>query len=298
MIMGYAQNGSFKEAMFLFQEMIDSGILPTSVTFVGVLFACSHAGLVEEGRNFYKLMVYTYGIPPSVEHCACMVDLLGRAGYLEEAETFLLDSPFREEPGIWGSLLAACGVYNNSDVGSRAAQHCLWLEPRHSSTYTLLSNIYASSKLWNDVTRIRDLMKEKGVEKEPGFSCLRVDLACNEDLITAQAVFLSHVVFTNISRQIQTNWATSPIFNLNRCLQTTTLPCLKEHLMKPFADASRCQHFCRRRCIEQVAQLAWPESLPPETSIVKRNPQNADKNKKYVFARGGTIRASAGRGGG
>ncbi|KAI7993884.1 putative pentatricopeptide repeat-containing protein [Camellia lanceoleosa] len=160
--------------MFLFQEMIDSGILPTSVTFVGVLFACSHAGLVEEGRNFYKLMVYTYGIPPSVEHCACMVDLLGRAGFLEEAETFLLDSPFREEPGIWGSLLAACGVYNNSDVGSRAAQHCLWLEPRHSSTYTLLSNIYASSKLWNDVTRIRDLMKEKGVEKEPGFSCLRL----------------------------------------------------------------------------------------------------------------------------
>ncbi|GMP94926.1 hypothetical protein CsSME_00044181 [Camellia sinensis var. sinensis] len=174
MIMGYAQNGSFKEAMLLFQEMIDSGILPTSVTFVGVLFACSHAGLVEEGRNFYKLMVYNYGIPPSVEHCACMVDLLGRAGYLEEAETFLLDSPFREEPGIWGPLLAACGVYNNSDVGSRAAQHCLWLEPRHSSTYTLLSNIYASSKLWNNVTRIRDLMKEKGVEKEPGFSCLRL----------------------------------------------------------------------------------------------------------------------------
>ncbi|KAI7993880.1 Pentatricopeptide repeat-containing protein [Camellia lanceoleosa] len=136
--------------------------------------ACKPCGLVEEGRNFYKLMVYTYGIPPSVEHCACMVDLLGRAGFLEEAETFLLDSPFREEPGIWGSLLAACGVYNNSDVGSRAAQHCLWLEPRHSSTYTLLSNIYASSKLWNDVTRIRDLMKEKGVEKEPGFSCLRL----------------------------------------------------------------------------------------------------------------------------
>ncbi|XP_059644768.1 pentatricopeptide repeat-containing protein At4g13650-like [Cornus florida] len=173
LIMGYAQNGLFKEALLLFQEMKDSRILPTSVTFVGVLFACSHAGLVEEGRNYYKLMVYNYGIPPSVEHCTCMVDLLGRAGYLEEAETFLLDCPFSKEFEIWGSLLAACGVHRNSDVGSRAAQHLLQLQPHHSSMYTSLSNLYASKELWTDVTRIRDLMKEMGVEKEPGCSWLR-----------------------------------------------------------------------------------------------------------------------------
>lgn len=170
MITGYAQNGFCKEALLLFQEMTSSGILPTAVTFVGILFACSHAGLVEEGRNFYNLMVHNYGIPPSMEHCTCMVDLLGRAGYLEEAEAFLLSSSFSKEPGIWGSLLSACGVHKNSDVGSRAAQHCLFLEPHYSSSYTALSNIYASKELWSEVSRIRDLMKDMGVEKEPGCS--------------------------------------------------------------------------------------------------------------------------------
>ena len=170
MITGYAQNGFCKEALLLFQEMMSSGILPTAVTFVGILFACSHAGLVEEGRNFYNLMVNYYGILASMEHCTCMVDLLGRAGYLEEAEAFLLNSSFSKEPGIWGSLLSACGIHKNSDVGSRAAQHCLFLDPHGSSSYTNLSNMYASKELWSEASRIRALMKEMGVEKEPGCS--------------------------------------------------------------------------------------------------------------------------------
>ncbi|XP_057984186.1 pentatricopeptide repeat-containing protein At4g13650-like [Malania oleifera] len=179
LITGYAHNGLCLEALLLFQELENSGILPTSVTFVGVLFACSHAGLVEEGRNYYKSMVHDYGIPPSIEHCTCMVDLLGRAGYLDEAETFLLNSPFSKEPEIWVSLLAACGFHKNSDVGSRAAQHCLSLQPRDSSTYAILSNIYASKELWCEVTKIRDLMKAIGVEKESGCSWIEVKNSVN-----------------------------------------------------------------------------------------------------------------------
>ncbi|KAK9273018.1 hypothetical protein L1049_017825 [Liquidambar formosana] len=111
MITGYAQNGCCNEALLLFQEMTNSGIFPTCVTFVGILFACSHAGLVEEGRNYYKLMVHYYKIPPSVEHCTCMVDLLGRAGYLDEAETFLLNSPFSKEPQDLG--VSSCCLWSS-----------------------------------------------------------------------------------------------------------------------------------------------------------------------------------------
>ncbi|OVA20251.1 Pentatricopeptide repeat [Macleaya cordata] len=174
MITGYAQNGLTSKSLLLFREMMESGLIPTSITFTGVLFACSSAGLVEEGRNFYNSMVFYYGIPPSVEHCTCMVHLLGRAGYLDDAETFLLNSPFPSEPGLWRSLLAACGVHKNMDVGVRAAEQCLRLEPHDSTTYVTLSNIYASKQLWHEVSRIRDFMREMGVEKEPGCSWIEV----------------------------------------------------------------------------------------------------------------------------
>lgn len=196
MIVGYAQNGFSEKALLLFQEMRDSGVILTCITFIGVLFACSHAGLVEEGRHNYNLMVYDYGIPPSVEHCTCMVDLLGRAGYLNEAETFLLKSPFPSEPGIWRTLLAACGVHNNCDVGVRAAQHCLWLEPHDSATYVILSNIYASKQLWYEVSRIRDLMKDMGVEKEPGCSWIEVRNMVHVFVSDDQSCFPDEVVVT------------------------------------------------------------------------------------------------------
>lgn len=170
MITGYAQSGFCKEALLLFQEMTSSGIVPTAVTFVGILFACSQVGLVEEGRIFYNLMVHNYGIPPSIEHCTCMVDLLGRAGYLEEAETFLLNSSFSTDPKVWRSLLSACGIHKNSDIGARAAQQCSFLEPCDSLPYTTLSNIYASKESWSEVARIRARMEEMGIQKETGFS--------------------------------------------------------------------------------------------------------------------------------
>ncbi|KAF8393423.1 hypothetical protein HHK36_021667 [Tetracentron sinense] len=175
MITGYAQNGFSEKSLLLFEEMTNSDVIPTCITFIGILFACSHAGFVQEGRHCYNLMIFKYGIPPSVEHCTCMVDLLGRAGYLHEAENFLLNSPFPSEPGIWKSLLAACGVHKNVDVAVRAARHCLLLEPQDSATYVILSNIYASKQLWCEVSRIRNLMKEMGVEKEPGRSWIEVN---------------------------------------------------------------------------------------------------------------------------
>ncbi|XP_077242720.1 pentatricopeptide repeat-containing protein At2g27610-like [Tasmannia lanceolata] len=174
MIVGYAQNGFSEKSLYLFEEMKNSGLIPTCITFIGVLFACSHAGLVDEGRHYFDLMIFNYGISPSVEHSTCMVDLLGRAGHLDEAEAFLINSPFSSEPTIWRTLLSACGVHKDMDVGVRAAETCLRLEPHVSSTYVLLSNIYASKYLWCEVTRIRNLMRDMGVEKEPGCSWIEI----------------------------------------------------------------------------------------------------------------------------
>ncbi|KAJ4951667.1 hypothetical protein NE237_028499 [Protea cynaroides] len=196
MIIGYAQNGFSDIALLLFQEMRDTGVIPTCITFVGVLFACSHAGLIEEGINYYNLMIYDYEILPSVEHCTCMVGLLGRAGYLKEAEAFLLKSPFPSEPGMWRTLLAACGVHKNSDVGVRAAHHCLWLEPHDSATYVILSNIYASKQLWCEVTRIRDMMKVMGVEKEPGCSWIEVRNIVHVFVANDKSCFIDEVFET------------------------------------------------------------------------------------------------------
>ncbi|KAJ8644847.1 hypothetical protein MRB53_006595 [Persea americana] len=196
MIMGYAQNGFSQKALCLFGEMEKLSVTPTSVTFIGILLVCSYTGLVGKGRHFFNMMVSDYRILPSVEHCTCMVDLLGRAGHLDEAETFLLNSQFSSEPSIWKSLLAACRVHRNSDIAIRVAEHCLHLEPHDSSTYVLLSNIYASKCLWAEVERIRILMREVGIEKEPGCSWI--------DIRNSMYVFISDDRFHSANVEIVT----------------------------------------------------------------------------------------------
>ncbi|XP_058074214.1 pentatricopeptide repeat-containing protein At2g27610-like [Magnolia sinica] len=174
MIIAYAQNGMSQKSLCLFGDMKKIGLNPTCVTFIGVLLACSHAGLVDEGRCFYDMMIHDFGISPSLEHVACMVDLLGRARCLSEAETFLTNSPFSSESTIWRSLLAACRVHNYTDIGIRVAKQCLRLDPRDPATYVLLSDIYALKCSWAEVGRIRDLMRDIGVEKDPGCSWISI----------------------------------------------------------------------------------------------------------------------------
>ncbi|XP_074276488.1 pentatricopeptide repeat-containing protein At4g13650-like [Silene latifolia] len=174
-ITGYAQNGFSKEAILLFHQIEKCNFLPNSVTFVGVLLACCHAGLVQEGRHYYQLMTSHFGISPSIEHCTCMVNLLGRSGYVAEAEEFLRNSPYKEELVIWKSLLASCEAHKDFNVAARVAEYCLHLNPDDSSTYTMLSNIYAVKHLWDEVGRTRDSMKMGDVAKEPGCSWIEVN---------------------------------------------------------------------------------------------------------------------------
>jgi pentatricopeptide repeat protein len=171
---GFAAHGQPEMALRLFAEMRQLGIEPNGVTFVAVLNACSHGGLVDEGFKHFNLM-RSMGIRPSVQHYGCLVDLLGRAGFLEEA--FNLASSLPEDPGFvtWSSLLAACQGHGNVDMAEVAAQKLAEAEPSHGSSYVLLSNIYARAGQWEDLKRTRSRMEEHRVVKKPGLSWIEVD---------------------------------------------------------------------------------------------------------------------------
>lgn len=171
---GLAQNGKGLDALHKFEEMKAENIIPDEATFVSVLSACRHAGLVEEGRRQFASMCNDYGIVPSEKHYSCMVDILGRAGRLTEAEDVILTLPLEPTASMWGALLAACRSYGNVNVAERAAEEYLKLEPQNAGVYVSLSDIYAAAGRWDDAAKVRKLMKEKGLQKEPGRSWIEV----------------------------------------------------------------------------------------------------------------------------
>lgn len=174
MIVGLAQNGQATEALQLFNQMLECGQNPDHVTMIGVLCACSHAGLVEEGRHYFHSMRKKYGLKPEKDHYTCMVDLLGRAGRLVEAKNLVIAMPIPPDNVVWGSLLAACKVHGDVELGNFVAEKLMEIDPGNSGPYVLLSNMYAEVGRWRDVTRVRKLMKRHGVVKQPGCSWIEI----------------------------------------------------------------------------------------------------------------------------
>ncbi|KAJ6835799.1 putative pentatricopeptide repeat-containing protein [Iris pallida] len=171
MISGLAAHGRAGEAITMFREMVSgTAIKPNWVTFIGLLTACSHAGMVEEGRYYFKQMKDKYGIVPSADHYACMVDLLGRAGLVEEALDMIQSMPVEPHGGVWGALLGACRIHGKTHVARIAAEHLFELEPNCIGNYVLLSNIYASAGMWDEVTQVRKLMRRRKLKKDPASS--------------------------------------------------------------------------------------------------------------------------------
>ncbi|XP_073000205.1 pentatricopeptide repeat-containing protein At3g12770-like [Typha latifolia] len=174
LLVGYAQNGRGKDSLVIYDEMTRTGVRPDYVTFIGLLFACSHAGLVEAGRAHFESMEKKYKIPPGPDHYACMIDLLGRSGRVEEAVRLLDRSETEPDVTVWKALLAACRIHRHVSLAERAAEMVLKLDPADAVPYVMLSNLYSRAKRWADVARIRALMKSRNVTKEPGCSWVGV----------------------------------------------------------------------------------------------------------------------------
>ncbi|XP_058092997.1 pentatricopeptide repeat-containing protein At3g26782, mitochondrial [Magnolia sinica] len=174
MVAGYGMHGRGKEALQVFCEMQRAGIPPNYITFVSVLAACSHAGLVKEGWYWLNAMSKDFGIDPGVEHYGCMVDLLGRAGCLNEAYNLIKGMKVTPDFVVWGALLGACRIHKNVELGEISAKKLFELDPKNCGYYVLLSNIYADAGRWNDVERMRVLMKNRGLVKPPGYSLVEL----------------------------------------------------------------------------------------------------------------------------
>nr|KYP74705.1 Pentatricopeptide repeat-containing protein At4g13650 family [Cajanus cajan] len=174
MICGFSLHGQGDKALETFQAMKDEGTLPDEVTFIGVLSACSHMGLIEEGKQHFNTMSNVYGITPRGEHYACMVDILSRAGRFGEVESFVEEMKLTSNALIWETVLGACAKHGNVKFGERAAEELFKLKHETDSTYILLSNIFASKGRWEDVKKVRALMSSQGVKKEPGCSWVEI----------------------------------------------------------------------------------------------------------------------------
>ncbi|KAI3743254.1 hypothetical protein L1987_60960 [Smallanthus sonchifolius] len=174
MIVGFAKNGYAENALQIFNEMMESNIKPDDITFLGVLTACSHAGKVSEGRSIFDSMINHYKIEPRTDHISCMIDLLGRWGYLKEAEDIIDELEFKPNAMIWATFLGACRIHGDDRRGKRASVELANLEPESSASFVLLSNIYAASGRWDQVKFVRREMKEKGVKKHPGCSWIKL----------------------------------------------------------------------------------------------------------------------------
>lgn len=176
MILAHGFHGHGWEAIGLFSEMRAAGTAANKSTFISVLSACSHSGLVDEGWEHFKLMA-EHGIEPAAEHCVCMVDMLGRAGRLGEAYEFIRRVPRRPEPGIWGALLSACKDHADLEMGRSIAEHLFHCEPENVGYYVSLSNLYAASEKWSDAIKVRSLIEDRGLVKPPG--CSFIEDACS-----------------------------------------------------------------------------------------------------------------------
>ncbi|XVF54817.1 hypothetical protein PTKIN_Ptkin05aG0212300 [Pterospermum kingtungense] len=173
LISGYCMHGYGKEALNLFSEMLQAGVKPDHITFTSLLSACSHAGLIDEGRKCFADME-KHSVMPQAKHYACMVDMLGRAGLLRDAFDMVQQMPIPQNDAVWGALLLACRIHGDTELGETAARSLFQVEPEHAGYYVLMSNIYAASNRWQEVGKLREYMKGRGLKKPSAFSVIEL----------------------------------------------------------------------------------------------------------------------------
>lgn len=170
------------EAISLFKKVVNEGLTPDDITFVAVLSACSHAGLVKLGQEYFYSMIQDYNISPKLQHYGCMIDLLARSGLFQEAMNMIKKMEVNPDVAIWGSLLSACTIHKNVQLGEFYVKEVLKLDPENSGAHFLLSNLYAANGKWDDVAKIRTKFKNNGSKKIPGCTSIEIDGIVHEFL--------------------------------------------------------------------------------------------------------------------
>ncbi|XP_057743763.1 putative pentatricopeptide repeat-containing protein At1g56570 [Arachis stenosperma] len=205
MMIGYGAHGHGKEATKLFNEMVRSGIKPDRIVFMAVLSACSHAGLVDEGLRYFRLLTRFYNLAPDQEIYGCVVDLLGHAGRVKEAYQLIENIPFKPDESIWVALLGACKAHKQRSIGKLAASRMLEMKPNRAGTYVLLSNFFAAEGNWTGVACLRKLMRGIKNKKEAGMSWIELKnqvysfvvggefVSSNEQIVEVLEVLITHM---------------------------------------------------------------------------------------------------------
>ncbi|KAG5248570.1 pentatricopeptide repeat-containing protein [Salix suchowensis] len=175
MVIGLAINGCGEEALDMFSQMLKASVTPDGVTYVGVLSACTHTGMVEKGKRFFASMTARHGIEPNIAHYGCMVDLLGKAGHLKEAHEIIKNMPMKPNSIVWGALLGACRIHKNAEMAEMAIEQILELEPHNGAVYVLQCNIYAACNKWDKLRELRQVMMDRGIKKTPGCSLIEMN---------------------------------------------------------------------------------------------------------------------------
>nr|AKH05179.1 chlororespiratory reduction 4 [Francoa sonchifolia] len=210
---GLAIHGSGEMAFELFMEMEKLCVKPDDITFISVLNACGHAGLVKEGVMCFEILRRVHKLEPKLQHYGCVVDILGRAGLIDKACEFIEGMPIEPNDVIWRTLLSACRSHENFNIGEVVANHLIMLDSSNSSSYVLLSNIYACNGMWNDVSRIRTMMKEKNLKKIPGCSWIELEGTVHEFFVQDK----SHPEGTEIYSMLDSLW--TPKSKIEYCTQ-------------------------------------------------------------------------------
>ncbi|KAL5777775.1 hypothetical protein ACOSP7_010701 [Xanthoceras sorbifolium] len=174
MIIGYSLNGFEQEALTCYSKMQKQRLKPDKITFLGVLAACTHGGLIDEGRRYFQIMTEEFDMMPTLQHSACMVDLLGRAGFFEEAILFIKNMVIEPDSAVWGALLSACCIHQRVKIGECIARKLHFLDHRNGGLYVSMSNLYAAKGMWDDVARMREMMRDSGGDGCSGVSLIEV----------------------------------------------------------------------------------------------------------------------------
>ncbi|XP_073032301.1 putative pentatricopeptide repeat-containing protein At3g08820 [Primulina eburnea] len=197
-ISGLAMSGHVKTAFGCFVLVEKCGLRPDGKTFLGLLCGCTHAGLVNDGRHYFNGMSCFYSLAPTIEHYGCMVDLLSRAGLLDEAHQMIKNMPIKANAIVWGALLGGCRLHKDMQLAELVLKQLIELEPHNSGNYVLLSNIYSANQRWNESESIRSIMNERGISKVRAYSWIEIDGVVHEFLVGDTSHPLSDKIYSEL----------------------------------------------------------------------------------------------------